>query len=246
MSIKSHTIYTVILGLGLACLTHTSHAGVADLGLFYKQSKSRASQLQPRLLFRGRTNHLIVSGGLALSLSNPRLQSVAYTLQADREFFSFLSLGTRLNHIISVENQYGTTQFQFQLNTYYLVLDWLELYATFGYYFSWTELESPTVWPIPLGGNFSDQHFVAEAGALFKPKEGLEIEAGFGTYEEFETYRLNNPFIQTKVSFQHDKQAAKLSLYFRYKLLLGFGRLNEFTTGFLVSTDWGGFKPPPK
>ena len=51
------------------------------------------------------------------------------------------------------------------------------------------------------------------------------------TFEELSVYNLNNPFLQGEVSYQPVAQDWELSLLFRYRLLLGFGRMDSLTTG---------------
>ncbi len=49
------------------------------------------------------------------------------------------------------------------------------------------------------------------------------------TFDEKEVFRLNNPSIRIYFSFPYNEMT--LTFYARYKMLLGFGRIDEFMTG---------------
>lgn len=85
-----------------------------------------------------------------------------------------------------------------------------------------------------LGSNYSEHDFAIAFGTELKLDQNLSALAKVSTFEEISVYNLNNPFIQADLTYE-PVPSVYWSIYSRYQLLLGFGRMDSFKLGLNLS-----------
>lgn len=80
--------------------------------------------------------------------------------------------------------------------------------------------------PGPWGHDTAEWDALVQLGVNLPRWSGVSPRVGIATLDPFEVYRLNNP--AAVVSAQWETEAVQWELTARYRILLGFGRLDEF------------------
>jgi len=106
----------------------------------------------------------------------------------------------------------------------------LELFLIGGWYRRFVTLNKAHFLPALVGSNFSEHDFALNFGLAIDWSDSISTLFKVATFEEISVYNLNNPFIHAEISF-NSLETLKITLYSRYKLLLGFGRLDSLTVG---------------
>jgi hypothetical protein len=106
----------------------------------------------------------------------------------------------------------------------------LDLFLNGGWYRRFITLNKALFLPGFVGSNFSEHDFAVNFGLGLHWSDSVSTLFKVATFDEVSVYNLNNPFIHAELSFI-PLDNLKVTLYSRYKLLLGFGRLDSFTVG---------------
>ena len=149
---------------------------------------------------------------------------VAYAL------WPFLSFRARLNHGYRFQEPTSTTN---ALVTGLLggeVFDFLTVHFEWGWYERFGRIDRGLPFPTFFGNPRREHDFVGAFRLGVQVFSDLWLRAEMATFEEIEVDNFNNPFIQTKAEYDW-ADIGKLSLFFRYKLLGGFGRWDELVAG---------------
>ena len=103
-----------------------------------------------------------------------------------------------------------------------------------GWYRRFVTLDKAHFLPVLLGSNYSEHDFAIAFGTELKLGQNLSALAKVSTFEEISVYNLNHPFIQTDLTYE-PVPSIYWTVYSRYQLLLGFGRMDSFKLGLNLS-----------
>ena len=100
-----------------------------------------------------------------------------------------------------------------------------------GWYRRYVKLNKPYFLFSFTEPSYTQHDFALNIGANYRWNDQISSQFNVATFEELTVYNLNNPYIQGLVSFAPESKQTLWSIYTRYRLLLGFGRMNSLTFG---------------
>lgn len=109
------------------------------------------------------------------------------------------------------------------------LLSFFEAFLEFGWFERWLHLRSIPVLPAISEVSLRDRDLAARFGIHILPVRQLRLTSSVGTIEDIIVFNLNNPFMELRASWRN--AGWELYGFARYKLLLGFGRLDELCIG---------------
>lgn len=171
---------------------------------------------------------LALSGGARTSFSRADFEGLEYKAEAQTRLLGFLKPGVRLHQHYLFADTLSVSHLLVTLRLEARPFSWLTLSLTPGWYRRFTHLNKVVFLPV-FRSSYTEHDF---AGAL-----GVEAEfedwrtrLTVATFEELSVFNLNNPFAEAKVS--HRFYGMQWSAFFRYQILLGFGRMDKLIMGF--------------
>ena len=191
--------------------SETSSRNLIDESLYYRSEESQGLYLAGR--FQQNTSDL---------------ESLAYAGGWAFAPLSFISLEARLAHGGHLNEGTSLTHL---LGTLTLRLPtWISPFASAGWYKRWALLQNMTLIP-SFRSSYTEHDFALALGCNVRWNEQFATDFLLSTFEEIDVFNLNNPF--AKLTLVFTPKNSSLSWYFfgRYKVLLGFGRLDSFTAG---------------
>jgi hypothetical protein len=191
---------------------YTNLPGIVDESVFYK------TDITPWL----RTDF-----GLRFGEGLLYFDSFDYKVDFTIQYFNILETTVRLSEINSLIDQTGTTTL--------FIIESLRLepftdtgmFASFGWYQRYTTLSGAPIFPGFSGQGLVDCDFLAQIGFKFKLPANFYTSVRLANFESIDVFNLNNPFAEVRVDYQKSPESWKWSLWSRYRVLLGFGQLNE-------------------
>ncbi len=169
--------------------------------------------------------------GLRLSASLKDLETLGYEAMASVPWFSFLETSLRLSEESWLNSTTEQTHLLFLTTLKAKPIRQWELFFSGGWYRRYVRLTKTYLLPALIGPSYTEHDFAVALGTKILFSSKLSTLFKVATFEELSVYNLNNPFLQGEVSYQPVAQDWELSLLFRYRLLLGFGRMDSLTTG---------------
>ncbi len=141
----------------------------------------------------------------------------------------FFFVNIRLGQFTDWYYQISETEFFAKANVDIDLGKHFGFFGSFGAYFRNPRLLSTLVpsW----GGPLSNTDFIADIGFTAPLLTPLSFEAKAATFDRLAIYNLNNPYAQGTLLLKPTNQPWLAALFFRYQLLLGFGRLDQIVTG---------------
>jgi len=112
------------------------------------------------------------------------------------------------------------------------------LFLSGGIYKRWVSLSKKNAFPLFQATDFSDWDFATQFGILTTFSSQWMWLNRVSTFDEVDTFNLNNPFVESALLFRKSRSAWVWGLTSRYQLTLGFGRLDRLMFGLLISFDF--------
>lgn len=164
------------------------------------------------------------------------LYGLQYMAAATSHPLSFFSAGVRLAHKHQIREETSSSELLLRGDLHTTLFQHVRLFLSLGWATRPTRLSRPSLLPHYFSSDFSDPTWAAELGIELKQLGNFGGRFSFGNIDALETYNLNNPFFELGVSYHPRHSPLRYYVFTRYKLLLGFGRLDEFLVGLRV--DW--------
>ncbi|MCB0419287.1 MAG: hypothetical protein KDD39_16695, partial [Bdellovibrionales bacterium] len=208
-----------------------------SLSLRYRDPSFRSGILDETLAY-----HWFASDVFNLELasrfsqSSWNLYAVQYKAEARVFPLSFLTTSLRLAHATNLTSASTTSELLVRGEFHFTVLDHLYFFLGAGWAARPTRFGDTSPTPNFFNAQLADPTWAAELGLELRDLSGFGARLSFGNIDTLETYNLNNPFFELGVSLHPKRSSVKYYLFSRYKVLLGFGRLDEFLLGFRL--DW--------
>lgn len=168
--------------------------------------------------------------GARAHLSDGGLARMDYQGEISYYPLSWAYASLRLTHNMLVSSKANFTNILgvvgFNTNDAYIV----SVFGSFGMYARFFDVSGLTPMPSLFSPSTKDTHFAMTFGLRVSPLNRWWTQLSVGTYDEFEAFNLNNPFFFASISHQLEANL-RVRAYARYKILLGFGRLDELMFG---------------
>jgi hypothetical protein len=168
--------------------------------------------------------------GARISETTWSLYAFDYKLEFSAHYLKFLATTVRLGHSNFISNGTSLTNI-FALESFHVDSDFFGAFASFGFYQRYTALENASIFPSFGTDGLVDGDYLAQIGFRVSPIKNYSITAQLANFEEIDVYNINNPFAQVTLGYKDPKGDWSASLFGRYKILLGFGQLDEFLVG---------------
>jgi hypothetical protein len=168
--------------------------------------------------------------GARLGFSKEDIENFDYKIGVSSPLLSFFTLGLRLSHENQLVDSTALTSFLLYGRLHSSPFKALNLFLTTGWYKRYTVLTKSTILPTPWHNSYSEHDFAFELGFDLFPEEKISGQLKAATFDAMEVFNLNNPYAEISLGYLWDPNW-KVTLYSRYKVLLGFGRLDEFRFG---------------
>ena len=166
-----------------------------------------------------------------LSTSLKDLETLGYGVSASLPLFSFFELSTRLSNENWLNSTTSMSHLIFLAQLKINLFSSLDFFFTGGWYKRFVKLNKPYLLPNLVGSDFTEHDFAVALGTQIYWNSQVSTLFKVATFEELSVYNLNNPFVQAQINFAPDTKSGTWSLYSRYRLLLGFGRMDSLTFG---------------
>ena len=164
------------------------------------------------------------------SLSKKDLENWSYSLGTVLPLFSFVSTSMRLSQENWLGSSTAVSTLLFLLQFQSRPLSSIRLFLQGGWYRRFVTLNNAHFLPGFWGSNYSEHDFAVALGTEIRWSPSLTSQAKVATLEEISVFNLNNPFIEAAVAYW-PTESISWSLYSRYHLLLGFGRMDSLKVG---------------
>jgi hypothetical protein len=158
-------------------------------------------------------------------------EGISYKGEVRVPFLSILAISVRLSHTVLLPETTSTTNLLFQFEAHGRPFSFLSLFAHAGWYERFTLLSKTLILPTLPRNSTRDEDFAVLAGAELQSTKRLAIGFQVGTVEEIDVFNLNDPFFRLALQYHPEDWDWTLVTYARYRVLLGFGRLDELTFG---------------
>ncbi len=138
-------------------------------------------------------------------------------------------LNLRMNQQTLLSIGSGSTDLMTSIRLEGFPFPFFGLFVETGWFERWIALNSSTFVPAFDQASIRDRDFAARFGVHLRPIQTLLLTFTAGTIEEILVFNFNNPFVEIRTTYS--SRIGDLFAFGRYKLLLGFGRLDEFAAG---------------
>ncbi len=172
---------------------------------------------------------LQAAGRFSASLKD--LEIFGYGFEATLPLFSFFQTSARISQENFLNSTTAQTHFLFLANLDVSPFSFLKLFVCGGWYKRNVRLNKPYLFPTLVGSSYTEHDFAVSFGTETSWSDNFSTLFKVATFEELSVYNLNNPFIQGQIAYLTSPNGIKWTLYSRYRLLLGFGRMDSFTAG---------------
>ncbi len=165
-----------------------------------------------------------------LSLSTKDIESWGYALGGTLPWFPFFSTSLRFSEENALSSTTSLSSFLALAHLHYRPFQSWNLFLQGGWYRRFVDLGKTHFLPAVLGSSYSEHDFAVALGTEIHWSTCFSTGAKVATFEELSVYNLNNPLIQADITYQ-ESDGLRWTLYSRYQLLLGFGRMDSFKLG---------------
>jgi len=222
----------------LFALSHPTFA-LIQFGSQVLMERQTRDALAPHLILESSQTQPVVWGFASIvHLSQKDLESLSYRAQIDWNWLPFLSLGTRLNQRVHFSETLSRTTITAWLQMKLALLQSLHLHFLGGWYHRWVGLRRMNLIPYSSTSELAQSDFVTQLGFEARFSSNWSHLLQVATMDEWDTFNLNNPFIESRTTFRNSESKSYWAASLRYQLLLGFGHLDRLILGLAYGAQW--------
>ncbi|MBI4405725.1 MAG: hypothetical protein HY537_16325 [Deltaproteobacteria bacterium] len=202
-----------------------------DLQLGYHAMSTLPNRVTQTALY-SRTLFPWVDGefGVRLGESAFDLNHFDYKGELTWRALSFFSVTGRLSQSNRLTDSMSVTQALIRGQLDVWPFDFMGFFVSFGWYKRFHSLTKLTILPT-FSGAFYDTDMAASIGLRIQPTALIATVIDLSTIEEIDIFNLANPFLRIRAAYEPKPGGLKWTAFARYRILLGFGRLDEFMMG---------------
>ena len=212
------------------CPIQTASGAQFQLESRYSHSPIEADSLTQATAYEGRPNEWTTAAFAARFVTTAwEVERIEYAGALSFFFWRGLSFNTRLiqRSIGPLDSGITDLMASVRLQT---PLHWpIGAFVEAAWFERWIVLWGPQLAPIFINSSVRDHDFAARFGIHILPVRSLLITLCAGTIEEIAVYNFNNPYMEARTTYR--APGWDLFVFARYKILLGFGRLDELAAG---------------
>jgi hypothetical protein len=160
------------------------------------------------------------------------LDRLEYKAEARFPLLSFFTPSVRLLHLYRFNESVAASTLLVTLETSWRFAPSLRVFASVAWYERFTLLSEALIVPTLPRNHVHDHDLGTVFGIEGDPVDSWRVIVKAGTYEELEVYNLNNPYLGVDLVYHPQAEHWNAMLFARYRVFLGFGRLDAFTFGF--------------
>lgn len=204
---------------------------ILELELRHQMNRSLPDTLQQSIVWTGEFERGSAAFGGRLTEESVELDRFVYFGEAVYRPVSFASFRARLNQTVRVADETGTTVAMFTLG----------LCAPFGRTVSfcveggpqrrWLQIEKRAWLPVVYRSAFAETGAVLRLNLKVRWNDRWSSDLMAANFENIDVYYLHSPYFQLSVTRRKILDDADLVVFGRYHVLLGFGILDNWTTG---------------
>lgn len=143
----------------------------------------------------------------------------------------FLRFGLRLSQNYLLPETVSQSDFLLSVRAKSPAFIGVSLFAGAGWYKRYVLLRRVSIPAVPVRSSYSEHDFAFELGLNIFESSATFIQIKAATFNAVEVFNLNNPFGEIELGHRFS-ESLTLSIFSRYQILLGFGRLDRFSMGF--------------
>jgi hypothetical protein len=201
-----------------------------DVDLRYTAASTQTNFIDETFAFQTRFSPWL-EGNFAARLAESAWEVESFSYQGDLAWtpLKFFSLHARLAHSNLLPDSIELTHLLGYARLDTTLWDRLELYAAAGWYERFALLSKVLVLPT-FRNSYREHDWAGALGFRWQFIDDWWFGGQASTFEEIDVFNLNNPFLQAGLEFR-PLPGVITTLYGRYQILLGFGRLDSFLIG---------------
>jgi len=157
---------------------------------------------------------------------------VEFMGQWDLPLLRFVSVGGRLSHRAHLETPRTTAHLLAYADGRVPLFHPLEGWFVIGWFERFIDISGARALPFLLSSPYGESDIALSLGLRCALGHSVALSGRLSNIDDLVIHNLNNPFVELKATYQQEMRA--FLLYGQYKLLLGFGRLDEWVLGFQV------------
>lgn len=184
------------------------------------------------------SSFLKLKSGSGVFLSRTHLESLIYCIELEAKPLSWISFLVRGSHRSQIQEDFSGSSFLSLLRLEAFSGRRLSFFGSGGWYHRWIMLNHSSLLPFAGASSFTQHDFATELGFKLGLSRTLETQLRLSTFDNWDVYNLNNPFIESAFWIGDTSKSAKWLATFRYQLLLGFGRLDRLVFGLFYFNRW--------
>jgi hypothetical protein len=177
--------------------------------------------------------NIFIEGGARIAFSRLDFESFEYKAEISTRLWGFLKPSIRFQQDFLFSDTLSLSHFLFAVRLEGRPFSWLNIFITPAWYKRFTHLNKVAFFPT-VRSSYTEHDFAGAIG-VEAGDENWKAITQIATFEEISIYNLNNPFAELRLI--HPISGIEWSAFFRYQILLGFGRLDSFLAG--VGVQYG-------
>jgi len=213
-----------------------SHTGLllgktVDLDLRHQLSRAMPDTLQQSAALSEQSEKYGWRVGGRLWEDSLSINRLLYIGEANYQLLSFLNVAGRLWQIVRMKADSGTTGGLLLLCARAGITDTVSFTSRLGVQHRSWRVSARSWLPVVYGSDFSETDLAIRFDLAIQWSEQWSSEVWLGTFDELEVFNLHNPFLQIVVFKKAAWENVDVFAFGRYQILLGFGLVDNWTTG---------------
>jgi len=221
----------VFLKVLILCFSFTAMGAELTAGWRWRASSSNDDSFGTSgILHFSPVESLDFNAGARIYNTFTTVQSLHYMGEIAFRPLSFFSLRSRLHHGFRFREPTSTSHWTVSGKLAGELVLGLDAFIEVGWYERFSRIDRGLPFPTLVGSPRREHDFLVGLGLGWRLSPPWRVEARISTFDDVEVENFNNPFIEARI--EHElADVGTLNAYFRYKMLLGFGRWDELMGG---------------
>lgn len=219
------------IAFSVVVFSQTAFAKTVDLDLRHQLSRAMPNTLQQSAALADQTDEYGWRVGGRLWEDALSINRLLYMGEANYTLLSFLNISARLWQIVRMKADNGTTGGMLLLCARAGITETVSFTSRLGVQHRSWRVSARSWLPVVYGSDFSETDLVIRFDLSIQWSPEWNSEIWLGTFDELEVFNLHNPFLQILVGRKAVWENVDAFAFGRYQILLGFGLVDNWTTG---------------
>jgi hypothetical protein len=219
------------LAVFLVLFSHSTFAKIVDLDLRHQLSRAMPNTLQQSAALSETYENSGWLVGARLWEDSLSLNRLLYMGEAHYQLLSFLNLSGRLWQIVRMQADNGTSGGLLLLAARAGITDTVSFTSRLGVQHRSWRVSARSWLPVVYGSDFSETDLAIRFDLAIQWTSDWSSDIWLGTFDDLEVFNLHNPFLQISLYRKALWENVDAFAFGRYQILLGFGLVDNWTTG---------------